>query len=72
MLILPDIYKPKQRVMRKITSYLVTLLLASVLGTAASAQSVTISGNVTNSHTKKGASAVSVTVKGSEIGTFTD
>jgi len=72
MLILPDIYKPKQRVMRKITSYLVTLLLASVLGTAATAQSVTISGNVKNSNTKEGAGAVSVTVKGSDVGTFTD
>lgn len=72
MLILPNIYKPKQRDMRKITSYLVTFLLAGTIGTTAYAQNVTISGNVKNSNTKEGAGAVSVTVKGSELGTFTD
>ncbi len=67
-----NIYKPKQRDMRKVTSYLVTFLLANVLGIAAFAQNVTISGNVRNSSTKEGAGAVSVTIKGADNGTFTD
>ena len=40
-----NIYKPKQRDMRKVTSYLVTFLLANVFAIAAFAQNVTISGN---------------------------
>jgi outer membrane receptor protein involved in Fe transport len=72
MLILPNIYKPKQRDMRKVTSYLVTFLLANVLTITAFAQNVTISGNVRNSSTKENAGAVSVTIKGTETGTFTD
>jgi len=58
--------------MRKIASYLVTLLLANVVTIAAFSQTVTISGNVRNSSTKEGAGAVSVTVKGGAAGTFTD
>ena len=58
--------------MRKTTCYLVTLLLANMLTIAAFAQSVTISGNVRNSNTKEGAGAVSVTVKGTNTGSFTD
>jgi outer membrane receptor protein involved in Fe transport len=72
MLILLNIYKPKQRDMRKVTSYLVTFILANVLAITAFAQSVTISGNVRNSVTKEGAGAVSVTIKGADNGTFTD
>ena len=72
MLILLNIYKPKQRDMRKVTSYLVTFLLANVFAIGAFAQNVTISGNVRNSNTKENASAVSVTVKGADDGTFTD
>ena len=67
-----NIYKPKQRDMRKGTSYLVTFLLANLMTIAAIAQNVTISGNVRNSATKEGAGAVSVIVKGAENGTFTD
>ena len=58
--------------MRKVTSYLVTFLLANVLAISAFSQNVTISGNVRNGSTKEGAGAVSVTIKGSESGTFTD
>lgn len=54
--------------MRKITSLLVVCLLAF----AANAQNLTISGNVRNSITKENSSAVSVTVKGTSEGTFTD
>ena len=72
MLILLNIYKPKQRDMRKVTSYLVTFLLANVFAITAFAQNVTISGNVRNSISKENAGAVSVTIKGAENGTFTD
>ena len=58
--------------MRKVTSYLVFFLLATVFTTAAFAQNVTISGNVRNSSTKEGAGAVSVIIKGADAGTFTD
>ena len=58
--------------MRKITSYLVTCLLVSLSWLSASAQNVTISGNVRNSSSRENASAVSVTVKGTDLGTFTD
>ncbi len=58
--------------MRKIVSYVVTLMLANVIAIAAFAQNVTISGNVRNSNTKEGAGAVSVTVKDGTAGTFTD
>ena len=58
--------------MRKVTNYLVMFLLANILSIAAIAQNVTISGNVKNSATQENASAVSVTIKGSSVGTFTD
>ena len=58
--------------MRKFTSYLVTLLLAHCFIMAASAQNVTISGNVKNNVTNENTGAVSVTVKGTGAGTFTD
>ncbi len=58
--------------MRKVTSYLVTLLMANIFYFASSAQNVTISGNVRNSNTQENVSAVSVTIKGSSTGTFTD
>lgn len=70
---MPDnIVKPKLANMRKVTSYLVTLLLAQVISVAAFAQNVTISGNVRNSNSQENVSAVSVTIKGSSTGTFTD
>ena len=58
--------------MRKITSYLVTFLLANIITIGAFAQNVTINGNVRNSNSKEGSGAVSVIVKGEDIGTFTD
>jgi outer membrane receptor protein involved in Fe transport len=58
--------------MRKFTGYLVMFLAANLFTIAATAQNVTISGNVKNSSTKEGSSAVSVTVKGGSTGTFTD
>ena len=58
--------------MRKITSYLVTLIIANVLVMSAFAQNVTISGNVKNSVSQENAAAVSVTIKGSDAGTYTD
>lgn len=57
--------------MRKLT-FLVTFLTANLFSVIAFAQNVTISGNVKNSSTQENASAVSVTVKGSSEGTFTD
>ena len=58
--------------MRKVTSHLVAFLFANILTMAAFAQDVAISGKVKNSNTKEAAGAVSVTVKGSTAGTFTD
>lgn len=58
--------------MRKTTSYLLALFLAQFLSIAAFAQNTTIIGKVKNSATNEEAAAVSVTVKGSTEGTFTD
>ncbi len=58
--------------MRKFTSYLVTMLLANIFTIAAFAQSVSLSGNVKNNTTGEKAAAVSVTIKGSDVGTFTN
>ncbi|HRD56616.1 MAG TPA: TonB-dependent receptor [Ferruginibacter sp.] len=58
--------------MRKISSYLVTLVLANIFSIVAFAQNVTISGNVKNSVSGENAAAVSVTIKDSEVGTYTD
>ena len=58
--------------MRKVTSHLVALLLANILTITAFAQETNISGTVKNSNTKEAAGAVSVTIKGSSTGTFTD
>ncbi len=58
--------------MRKVTGYLVTFLLANIITIGAFAQNVTINGNVRNSSTKEGSGAVSVIVKGEDVGSFTD
>src|SRR5665647_1566937 len=58
--------------MKKIAYYMTALFLANILTIAAFAQSTTISGNVVNSVTSESVSAVSVTVKGATVGTFTD
>lgn len=72
ILILLHYFKTKKTDMRKFTSYLVMMLLANILAIGAFAQNVTISGNVRNNATAENASAVSVTIKGSDAGTFTD
>lgn len=71
MLTLPSIQKPNNDHMRKIT-YLVTFIVANLISVLAFAQNVTVSGNVKNSNTQENAAAVSVTVKGTSDGTFTD
>jgi outer membrane receptor protein involved in Fe transport len=58
--------------MRKITSFLVAFLIANIFSNVVFAQNATISGNVRNSATTENSSAVSVTIKGSDVGTFTD
>lgn len=58
--------------MRKVTSFLVTFLIANIITIGAFAQNVTINGNVRNSSTQEGAGAVSIIVKGEDYGTFTD
>ncbi|HNF43110.1 MAG TPA: carboxypeptidase-like regulatory domain-containing protein, partial [Ferruginibacter sp.] len=58
--------------MRKVASYMAGILLANILTIAAYAQNITINGNVRNSVTKEGTGAVSVVIKGTEYGTFTD
>jgi outer membrane receptor protein involved in Fe transport len=57
--------------MRKFTSYLVAMLMANLFTMAVSAQSTTISGNVKNTATNESVPAVSVTIKGTDVGTFT-
>ncbi len=58
--------------MRKTKSYLLALLLASILSVGAKAQITTITGKVENSESKEKVAAVTVTVKGTNLGTFTD
>jgi len=58
--------------MRKLLSYLVTFFVANILVMSSIAQNVIISGNVRNSATLANAPAVSVTIKGGDVGTFTD
>jgi hypothetical protein len=56
--------------MKKIASYAVTLLV--MLPTIVFAQAQVISGNIKNVGTKETISAVSVSIKGTSAGTFTD
>lgn len=58
--------------MRKTYSTLTSMLLAVFFSIAAFAQTTTISGHVTNSTSKDAVPAVSVTIKGTSTGTFTD
>jgi outer membrane receptor protein involved in Fe transport len=67
-----SLFKTKTTDMRKFTTCMVIMLLANILAPGAFAQNVTISGNVRNNATAENASAVSVTIKGSDAGTFTD
>src|SRR5436190_7074691 len=67
-----NIPKPNLPFMRKSLSYLAALIVTSMLSLTALAQITSISGNVRNSATGEPVSAVSITVKGSGAGTFTD
>jgi outer membrane receptor protein involved in Fe transport len=58
--------------MRKFTSYLVTILLANVITMVVFAQNITISGTVKNISSGENVAAVSVTIKESGAGTFTN
>lgn len=58
--------------MRKSNSYLAMMLLALFTSIAAFAQTVTVTGNVKNSSNADVVPAVSITIKGTSIGTFTD
>ncbi|MEO6723605.1 MAG: TonB-dependent receptor [Ferruginibacter sp.] len=58
--------------MRKIASYMMALVFANLMTTTLSAQNTTINGTIQNSQSKESVAAVSVTVKGSPAGTFTD
>jgi outer membrane receptor protein involved in Fe transport len=72
MLIFPSYSKPKFPIMRKSYSFFAALLMAVILSTAASAQTVTVSGSVRNESTKDGVPAASIVVKGTSQGTFTN
>ena len=58
--------------MRKTYSTITCMLLAVFFSIAAFAQTTTITGNVRNSTNKEVVPAVSVTLKGTNSGTFTD
>src|SRR5215510_442576 len=58
--------------MRKSYLYFVAWLIASVFLVSAFAQNVTLTGSIKNNATKETLPAVSVVVKGTSQGTFTD
>jgi outer membrane receptor protein involved in Fe transport len=58
--------------MRKSYSFLAALLMACLFSVSAYAQSVTITGTVKNSTSKENVPAVSIVVKGTSQGTYTD
>src|SRR5690242_9464129 len=58
--------------MRKSYRFLFALLIAGLFSLTANAQKVTIKGSVNNSTSKESVPAVSVLVKGTNNGTFTD
>src|SRR5690242_17642748 len=58
--------------MRTNYRYLVLLLIAGMFSIAALAQNTTISGTIKNSATNEMVSAVSITIKGTGAGTYTD
>jgi outer membrane receptor protein involved in Fe transport len=72
MLIFPLYSKPKLQIMRKGYRFLAALLMALFTTIAASAQTITITGTVHNSTTNEKVPAVSVAVKGTTRGTFTN
>lgn len=72
ILIFPPYSKPKLPIMRQSYRSLAAWLIAVFFSIAASAQSVTLKGNVRNSASKEIVPAVSVVVKGSSTGVFTN
>ena len=58
--------------MRKSYCYLASLLMAVFFSVAAFAQTITVSGSVRNSSSKENVPSVSVVVKGTSIGTYTN
>ncbi len=58
--------------MRKSYSFLAAWLMACLFSITANAQSVTVSGTVMNGSTKENVPAVSIRVKGTEQGTYTN
>lgn len=72
MLILRDRILTKNLIMRKSYCYFTAWLIACTLTIATHAQNVTISGTVHNNTTKETLPAISVTVKGTSLGTYTD
>lgn len=72
MLIFPPNSKPKFPIMRKSYCFLAALFMACLFSITANAQSVTISGTVTNATSKENVPAVSVIVKGTTVGTYTN
>jgi outer membrane receptor protein involved in Fe transport len=72
MLIFPPNSKLKMLIMRKSCRFLAVSLLAGLFSIAAIAQTSTISGTVRNSSSKEVVPAVSVIVKGTSLGTFTN
>jgi len=72
MLIFPPNSKPKLLIMRKSYRFLAVSLIACLFSIAAFAQTITITGNVRNSSSKDVVPAVSVIVKGTSQGTYTN
>ena len=57
--------------MRKVKGFLVAFLFSNILFIGAKAQNVTINGNVKHVQSSENVSAVSVTIKGEDAGTYT-
>ena len=72
MLIFRADSKTKSQFMRKSYSFLVAWIFAGLISIAASSQSVSISGNVRNVTSLDPVPAVTVSVKGTNLATFTD
>ena len=58
--------------MRKSYCFLAAFIMAALFSVSTNAQSITVSGNVKNSGTKENVSSVSVIVKGTSLGTYTN
>src|SRR5918993_517908 len=58
--------------MRKFACYVMVLVFANLMTMVVFAQNNIISGSIQNSKSKESVAAVSVTIKGSSAGTFTD